>query len=136
MLSETPWLRYLIAFLVVCHGFVYLRIMVTAPNQLPGWNGSSWISGGALSGDRLKSLLLVLHAAAGVLILACGVAIGLAASLPGWWRPLAIVGAALGLAAFALFLDGQPQLVVQEGGIGAGISAILLLGAIAFAGAF
>lgn len=136
MLSEFPWLQYLIAFLVVCHGFVYLRIMVTAPNQLQGWNGSSWISGGALSGDRLKALLLVLHAAAGVLILACGVTIGLAASFPGWWRPLGIVGAGLGLAGFAVFLDGQPQLVVQEGGIGAGISAILLVSAIAFAGAF
>lgn len=92
--------------------------------------------GGALSGDRLKALLLVLDVAAGVLIVASGIAIGLAASFPGWWRPLAIVGAALGLAGFAFFVDGQPQLVVQEGGIGAGISAILLLSAVAFAGAF
>ncbi len=92
--------------------------------------------GGRMPGDRLKAVILAPHVAAGVLIIACGVAIGLAALLPGWWRPVAIVGAALGLAGFAAVLAGKPQLGVREGGIGAGISAILLVGAIAFEGAF
>lgn len=133
MLSKTPWTRYLIALLIACHGFVYLRFEVPAPNQVLGWRDSSWITGGALSGDGLKVALSALHIAAGILIIGCGVAIGLGSIASGWWRPLAIAGAASGLAGFALFLDGQPQLVLQEGGIGAAISAALLVGAIVLA---
>ncbi len=80
--------------------------------------------------------MLALHAMAGIVTLACAVAIGFAPSVPGWWRPLAIVGAAVGIAGFAVFWDGQTQLLVPEGAIGAVISLILLVSAIAFAGAF
>lgn len=136
MLGEIPWLQYLIAFIIACHGISYILFGIIVSSRLQGWKGGSWILGGRVSGDRLKSVVLVPHVAAGALIIACGVAIGLAASLPGWWRPVAIVGAALGLAGFAAFLAGKPQLGVREGGIGAGISAILLVSAIVFAGAF
>jgi hypothetical protein len=56
--------------------------------------------------------------------------------LPGWWRPLAITGAAIGLVAFAVFWDGQTPLLFEEGVIGAVVSLVLLIGAIGFAGAF
>ena len=132
----TPWLLYLIAFVIACHGITYIMFGVLAPDGIQGWKGTSWILSSALTGDKLKALVLVLHATAGVAIIACAVAIVFGPSLPGWWRPLAIAGAALGLAGFAVFLDGQPQLVVQEGGFGATISAILLVAATAFPGAF
>lgn len=131
----TPWLRNLIAFVVGCHGFTYIPFGILVPSKLKEWKGSSWILGSALTGDRLKTLVLILHVMAGIAVLACAVAIGLAPSIPGWWPPLAIIGAALGIAGFAIFWDGQTELLAQEGVIGAIISLILLVSAIAFAGA-
>lgn len=131
-----PWLRYLIALVVGSHGFVYIRLGLLGPSQLKGWQGSSMLLGDAVTGDGLKTLLAVLHVSAGVVIIACALAIAGARRAPGWWRPLAIVGGLLGLAAFAVFLDGQARLVVEEGGIGAAVSLALLAGAIAFGGAF
>jgi hypothetical protein len=131
----TPWLRYPIAFVVACHGFVYV-LLLFVPEVLTGWRGRSWLLGGALTGDRLRAVALALHVGAGAAILASGAAIGLAAWAPGWWRPIAIVGAALGLAGFAVFWDGQAGRVVEEGGIGAAISLVLLAVALALPGAF
>jgi hypothetical protein len=44
--------------------------------------------------------------------------------------------AAVGFAAFAVFWDGQTQFLFQEGAIGAIISLILLVSALAFPRAF
>lgn len=129
----SPWLRYLIAFIVFCHGFIYLRFL---PEALKAWGGSSWLLGGALTKNRLKALVVALHVIAGLVSLACAVAIGFAPSLPGWWRPLAMAGGAVGIASFAVFWEGRTERLVQEGGIGAVVSLILLLSAIAFPGAF
>ena len=131
----SPWLQYLFAFVVACHGSIYIPLLFV-PDMLKGWRGGSWLLGSALTGDRLMTLLVVLHVAAGIAILASGAAIGFAALAPGWWRPLAIVGAVLGLAAFALFYDGQAGRMVEEGAIGAAISLILLVGAIVYPRAF
>ncbi len=130
-----PWLRYLIAVVVVCHGSIYIPLLFV-PDMLKGWRGRSWLLGRALTGDGLKALLVALHVGAGILILASGAAMGFAAWVPGWWRAPAIVGAALGLAGFAVFWDGQTRRVVEEGGIGAAISLLLLVGAIAVPDAF
>jgi hypothetical protein len=81
-------------------------------------------------------LVPVLHVIAGVAILASAVAIAFASSGTGWWSPLAIVGTVAGLAGFAVFWDGQTRLLVEEGAIGAGLSLILLMGAIALPRAF
>lgn len=128
-----PWLRYLIAFVVFCHGFIYLRVL---PQALRAWGGRSWLLDGALTQERLKALVVALHVIAGIATLACALAIGLAPSVPGWWRPLAMVGGAVGIAAFAVFWSGRTELLMQEGGIGAIVSLILLLSAVAFPGAF
>jgi hypothetical protein len=106
----TPWLRYLIAFVVFCHGFIYVRIGSVLPGPIQGWRGS-------------------LHVTAGVAVLACALAIGFAPSLAGWWRPLAIAGGTIGVAAFAVFWDGQTRLLFEEGVVGAVLSAILLAAA-------
>lgn len=128
----TPWLRYLIAFVVFCHGFIYVRIGAVLPGPIKEWRGTSWLLRDAVTGDRLRALVVSLHMAAGIAILACAVAIAFAPSPSGWWRPLAIAGAAIGLLAFAAFWDGQTQLLAQEGAIGAIVSLLLLVGAIAF----
>jgi hypothetical protein len=127
----TPWLRYLIAFVVGCHGFTYIPFGILVPGTLKEWRGSSWLLGRAITGDRLRTLVLALHVTAGIVILACAVAIALAPSAPGWWRPPAIVGAVVGIAGFAVFWDGQTQLLAQEGVIGVFISLLLLVSAIA-----
>jgi hypothetical protein len=47
-----------------------------------------------------------------------------------------ITAAALGVAAFAVFWDGQTRLLYEEGAIGAVVSVILLATAIVFPAAF
>jgi hypothetical protein len=130
-----PWLRYLIAFVIACHGFIYIPILFV-PDTFREWQGRSWLLGGALTGDSLRTLARVLHVGAGVAVLACALAIAFAPALPGWWRPLAIGGGALGLVAFAVFWDGQTGRLVEEGAIGAAISLVLIAGAIVFPNAF
>jgi hypothetical protein len=131
----SSWLQYPIAFVVACHGFIYIPLLFV-PDMVKGWRGKSWLLGSVPTGDRLWAVLVVLHVGAGILILASGVAIALPAQAPGWWAPLAIVGSALGVAGFAVFWDGQTGRIAEEGGIGAAISLALLLAAVAFPGAF
>jgi|SRR5450756_1475628 len=132
----TAWLRYLIAFVVGCHGFTNIPFGLLVPARLIEWQGRSRLLGGAVSGDRLNTLVRALHLVAGAAILSCAAAIAVAPSAPGWWRPLAIVGAAIGLGAFVVFYDGQARLLVVEGAIGAVASLILLVTAIAIPEAF
>ena len=131
----TTWLQYIVAFVVFWHGFIYVRIGSALPGPIPEWNGSSWLLGHAVD-HPLTTLVVGLHVIAGIGTLATAVAMGLAPRLPGWWRPLAIGSAALGIAAFGVFWDGQAQFLVQEGVIGAVISLTLLVSAIAFPEAF
>ena len=77
----------------------------------------------------LHALVIALHVLAGVGIIASSAAIVFGAWIPGWWRPFAIGGAALGIVAFAVFWDGQRQQLLEEGAIGALVSAALLLAA-------
>jgi hypothetical protein len=60
------------------------------------------------------------------------VAIAFAPTLPGWWRPLALGSAVMGLMAFAVFWDGQRQLLFEEGGVGALASVALFIVALTF----
>jgi hypothetical protein len=131
-----PWLRYLIAFVVGCHGFIYFPFGMVAVGELKEWKGRSLLLGSAITGRRLKELVRTLHVIAGCVILTAAVAVALATRDPGLWRPLAIVGALLGIMAFVPFWDGDAQLLVQEGSIGAVVSLILLVGALVFPGAF
>jgi len=126
----TPWLRYLIAFVVFCHGFIYVGIGSTLPGPIKEWKGISWLLGSAVTDERLKALVVGLHVVAGIATLASALTIGFAPSIPGWWRPLAITGGAVGLVAFAVFWDGQTRLLFQEGAIGAIVSLIILVIAI------
>ena len=128
-----PWLRYLIAFVVFAHGFVYVRIGSVLPGPIKAWRGRSWLLSDTVTGDQLRRVVVSLHVAAGIALLACAVAIALAPWLPGWWRPLAITGAAIGVVAFTVFWDGQTRLLFEEGVIGAVVSLVLLIGAIALA---
>jgi hypothetical protein len=131
-----PWMQYLIAFLVFGHGFIYVRIGPTATRTVKGWGGRSWLLGDAITGAHLASLVAALHVLAGVLILACAATIAVGPSLAAWWPPLAISGAVVGMAAFAVFWDGQAHLLFEEGAAGALISLLLLASAIAFPRAF
>ncbi len=127
-----PWLRYLIAFVVACHGLVYILYGYMIPSKIKEWNGTSWILGSSIKGERLKKLMLILHVAAGIGTIACAVAIAIAPLVAGLWPPLAIVGSAIGIIGFMLFWDGQVKFLVQEGLIGASLSLALLLTAVLF----
>jgi hypothetical protein len=128
----TPWLRYLVAVVVGCHGFICIPYGLFVPGTFKEWRGSSRLLGSALTRDRLRVLVSALHVTAGIATLACAFAIGFAPSFPGWWRPLAIVGGAAGIAGFVAFWDGQTRYLAVEGVIGAAISLTLLVSAIAF----
>jgi hypothetical protein len=130
------WLRYLIAFVVGCHGFTYVLYGFIIPIKIKEWKGSSWLLRDTIKGDRLRELVLVLHVAAGILMFACGVAIAIAPLAPELWPPLGIAGAAIGIIGFLIFWDGQTKFLVDEGLIGASISLALLLVAIVLPGAF
>ena len=127
-----PWIQYLIALIVFCHGFVYVRVGSMLPAPVKGWKGRSWLLGDAISSPQLTKLTVVLHVTAGIAMLACAIAIGVPSLLPGWWRPLAITAAVLGIVAFTMFWDGQTGLLFDEGGLGALISLVILAGAMAF----
>jgi hypothetical protein len=62
----TPWVRVLIAFVVFCHGFIYIRIGSVLPGPIKEWRGSSWLLGSTLTGDRLTTLVVGLHVIAGI----------------------------------------------------------------------
>jgi hypothetical protein len=128
-------MRLALAMIVFGHAYIYIRIGSMLPAAVAEWRGRSWLLGGAVTGAPLASLALVAHVLAGALLLTCAVAIGFAPSLPGgWWPALPIAGAALGIAAFAVFWDGHAFL--EEGGIGAVVSGLLLLAAVLFPAAF
>ena len=91
--------------------------------------------GGVLGPDGARPLVAALDIAAGITVIACAVTIAAARWAPTWWRSLAIAGALLGLIGFAVFFDGQVGLFVEEGGIGAVISLVLLVGVIPLGGA-
>jgi hypothetical protein len=65
-------------------------------------------------------------------IVARALAIGFAPPVPGWWRPLAITGSVLGIGAFAVFGDGQTELLFEEGAAGTVLSMIFLAIMLAF----
>ena len=128
----SPWLRFVLAFLIFCHGFVYVRIGSVLPDPVQGWKGTSWLLGDTLTGARLNAAVIGLHVIAGIATLACAVAIAFAPTSPDWWRPLALAGGLVGLVAFAVFWDGQVPLLFEEGALGAVLSAVLLAVAMLF----
>ena len=131
-----PWLQYLVAFLVFCHGFVYVRIGAVLPDPVAQWSGTSWLLRRALSAEQLSAVSVALHIVAGLTTLACSVAIAFSPAYPELWRALAITGGAVGLLAFAVFWDGQIRLLVDEGVIGAALSAVLVVVALALPSLF
>jgi hypothetical protein len=78
----TSWLRYLIAFIVFCHGFIYVRIGSVLPGPIKEWKGNSWLLAGAVKDDQLRVLIVGLHVLAGLAIIACAAAIGFAPHSP------------------------------------------------------
>lgn len=124
------WVRYLIAAVIAAHGFVYLNAARGVLPIFDGWKGSSWLLGSAVTGEALRRLCLLLWALAGIGIIATGMAFAFAFSAQPVWRPLAIGASAVGILGFFAFWDGQGPRLLHQGVIGAGISLLMLVGAI------
>ncbi len=125
-----PWIRYLIALFVGFHGLVYL----IAPYWVKWstWGGTSALMGSILTGDSLKMLSSSLWLVAGIGLLGTAAAIAFEPSIPALWRPLAIGAGLVGVLSFAVFWDGQVNLLVDEGVVGMILSIVILSGAAAF----
>jgi hypothetical protein len=136
------WLQYLVAFMVACHGLVYLVFGAVSfsgagfPQVFQPWKGTSALLGGTFAGSSLRLLTEYLWLIAGIGLLAAGIAIGLASSLPRVWPPLAIGAGIIGMASFLIFWDGQVPQFANEGGIGMVISLAVISGAALFPSAF
>jgi hypothetical protein len=130
------WLRYLIAFVVLCHGITYFMFGFLAPREMKDWLGTSRILGPVLTASRLRAVIPVVHVVAGVAIIGTGIAMALAPLVAGLWPPLAILGGIASIAAFTAFWDGRLKYIIEEGGIGLGLSLVLLIVALAFPGIF
>ena len=87
--------------------------------------------GSTVTGDALKSFTSVLWVISGIGFVCAGVAIVLVTRAPGWWRPIAMGAALIGMASFVVFWDGQTAEFVNQGGIGFMLSTAVFLGAVA-----
>jgi hypothetical protein len=84
----TLWLRYLIAFIVACHGVTYIPFGIVIPIAEKRWRGTSWLLGSALTQRKLRALTMVLHLIAGILIFACAshiICLGMVVSAGHCW---------------------------------------------------
>lgn len=125
----TPWLRYLITFLIVCHGYVYIPLgtfMLDVEKQKE-WRGHSWLLGKNATQESLKSLVRITHILTGFVIIAGGIAFGFSYSRPDLWKTLLIAGSIAGIAVFTIFWDGQIKFFVEEGGLGMFINLMILV---------
>ena len=125
----SDWARYLIAFVVACHGLVYIPYGIFVPAQVKSWTGSRLL-GAALPPARARAARSPIHVVTGEIFLACALAIAAAPIIPGWWRPLGIAGGLAGSIAFATFWDGRADEAVEEGAIGVSISLMVLAAAL------
>lgn len=130
-----PWLRFVIAFFVFCHGFVYVRIGSVLPAPVQGWKGTSWLFGDALAGSRLNAAIVGLHVVAGVATLACAFAIAFAPSVPVV-APSGNHGRTGRSRSVCALLGRADDASLRGGPLGALLSAGLLLTAILFPAAF
>jgi hypothetical protein len=121
---------------VATHGFVYVPFGLVVPGTLRGRAGPSLLLGHIAPAPVVRGAVPVLHVLAGIVFLLCGTAIALAPFAPDLWRPLAIIGSAIGLLAFATLWDGSRERAVEEGAIGAVASLCILAGAFALPGIF
>jgi hypothetical protein len=131
-----PWIRYLIALIVSFHGLVYLLAPLWSLNVSQGWRGRSFLFGGVITGDSLRTLASGLWAIAGIGLVGAGLTIIFAPWIPSLWRPLAISAALVGMLSFAVFWDGQTHLLTDQGVIGMVISLAIVFGAVMFPQAF
>ena len=46
----------LIAFVLFCHGFIYIRIGSVLPGPIKEWTGSSWLLRSTVTGGQLTTL--------------------------------------------------------------------------------
>src|SRR5674536_345266 len=114
----TAWLRYLIAFVVGCHGFTNIPFGLLVPARLIEWQGRSRLLGGAVSGtDSTRWFERCIwwreppFSAAQPLSRSPCRPQGGGVRWPSSAQPF-------GLGAFVVFYDGQARLLVAEGAIG------------------
>ena len=124
--------RYVIGLVIGAHGAVYLAGTLLNPGLFDIWKGTSLLLGGVITGDPLKTLWAGLSVTAGLGLILTSSAIVLTTRFPGLWRPLALGAALVAILSFAVFWDGQVSQLVNEGVVGLGLSAVILVGSAAF----
>jgi hypothetical protein len=95
----STWMRLTVAFVLLCHAFIYIRIGAMLPGAIKAWQDRSWLLGDRLTGAPLATVVMA-------------------------------------MAAFVVFWDGRPGMFVEEDGIGAVVSGMLLAATLLFPDAF
>lgn len=125
------WFRYAIGIVVAIHGYVYIPFAFYLVNEFQRAHGASWLLGSVLGTSGLRTTTLMVHVAAGVLLLACGLLLVFAAGAVPAWRALAVAGGGVGVLAFLITWNGHISRLSEQGVLGAAASLAVLIAAIA-----
>lgn len=121
------------AFLVL-HGLVHLlytgqarRLFELRPGMT--WPHGSWALSGVIGNEAARAVAAVCFA-----VVAVGYATGGTALLLGqqWWRPVALLAAALSAVAIVLLWDGVMHMLPDQGLIGLLIDLAIIVAVLAF----
>lgn len=126
-----PWLRYALGILIAVHGFIYVPFAFYLTQEFQPAQGRPKLLGALLEPAGIKTATLATHAAAGLLLLACGVLLLAAPGALALWRTLAIAGGTVAILAFLLAWNGRPTHLSEQGILGAAASLAVVLAAVA-----
>jgi hypothetical protein len=125
----TGW-QWIVGLVLLAHGVGHvLGLLPVFGDDLPaGWNARSWLLTTTLGETASKGISAVLWSTCTILFFLASLAV-LGWGIPyEWWRPLAVVGAALSTVTLGLFWNGFPALFPNK--IGALAVNLVVLGGV------
>ena len=127
-------LSLIIGLFFILHGLVHLlycgqsqRVFQLQPGMV--WPDGSWAFSKILGDEETRLLATVF-----LVLAATGFVVGGASMLArqAWWRPVIVAAAALSVAIFVLFWDGDLQKLADKGAIALLINTVILAAVLVF----
>lgn len=114
----TPWVRYIIVFLIICHGYVYIPLGTFMFNKQTEANKHYWLWGEKNAPNWFIMLKKTSYILTGIIIFIGGIALGFTFSKTDIWKLFLVIGPSIGIVCYLVFGSGQLKLFFQDGGIG------------------